>query len=170
MASVLAIVSKAVFEKAMKSAKVGDVYATDRYVTKGKAFETLVDGGAMFLVTVRPGEQLWLVGILERPRYSGEAWVAANNTVPIADITPAIRGLAFESGQGLHAKSGALAMSLQTPRVLADADVTLLRGLLAPAGTVYASAVAATAKAQEAARYAATAAEKPQRFRFDNCR
>ena len=130
MSSVLAIISKAVFEKmAPKSVAVGDLVPTDRYTSKHKSFETLNDGGALFLVTVRPpDERLWLVAILESPRFSGDAWEATNAT-PIADVTAAIKKLKFSTGQGIQAKPGALGMSLQTPRLLTSDDEALLRGL-----------------------------------------
>lgn len=134
MPSVLAIVSKAVFDKDAKGggkiAGVGDVVPFEKYVSKNKALAPAgEEGGALFLVTVRPpNEDLWLVGILESPSYDGTEWQAAKNTVPITDIS-AIRGqIRFTSGTGISAKKGALGMSLQTPRVLADADIALLRG------------------------------------------
>jgi hypothetical protein len=131
--SVLAIISKAIFEKeAPKSVKVGDLIATDHYTSKHKTLELLAEGGSLFLVTVRPpNEELWLVAILETPTFKRDAWVAAANKVPIANITSAIKKLEFSTGQGIAAKPGALGMSLQTPRVLTDADEKLLRALAA---------------------------------------
>jgi len=57
-------------------------------------------------------------------------------------VTAAIRKLKFESGTGLQPKKGALGMSLQTPRALTAADVTLLRGFVKgkPAGKKVATA------------------------------
>ena len=132
MPSVLAIVSKALFDKMVaKDVQLGTVVTTDRYTSSHKAFEGLGDKDAIFLVTVRPpDEKLWLVGILEAPKRKQTAWVAAANTAPLCDVTSAIGKLAFESGAGLKAKKGALGMSLQTPRVLAPADVKLLRSLV----------------------------------------
>ncbi len=132
MPSVLAIVSKAVFERDAKTsgvlAGVGDVVPLDRYVSKNKGIAPVGEGGALFLVTVRPpDERLWLVTVLESPSFDGEMWKAAKNTVPIADITGIKDSIRFVTGTGISAKKGALGMSLQTPRVLADADVTLLR-------------------------------------------
>jgi hypothetical protein len=147
MASVLAIVSKAVFEKqARRDVDLGAVIGLDRYASSHKAFEAVADGGAIFMVTVRPpDEKLWLVGILENPKREGDTWVAAANAVPLVDITTAIAKLQFTTGAGLHAKKGALGMSLQTPRGLTDADVALLRGYVpgAPvsAGDAYKAAV-----------------------------
>ena len=132
MPSVLAIVSKALFEKMVaKDVQLGTIVTTDRYTSSHKAFDGLGDKDAIFLVTVRPpDEKLWLVGILEAPKRKQDAWVAAANTAPLADVTSAIPKLAFESGTGLKAKKGALGMSLQTPRILTPADVKLLRSLV----------------------------------------
>jgi hypothetical protein len=133
MPSVLAIVSKAVFEKEAKIggklAGVGTVVPFDKYATKNKALNPAGDpDGAIFLVTVRPpDEALWLVGILETPTFDGTQWNAGKNTVPIRDIGGIRDQIQFTSGTGISAKKGALGMSLQTPRVLADADVVLLR-------------------------------------------
>ncbi len=191
MASVLAIVSKAVFAKmAPKSVKVGDLVETDRYTSQNKAFESLADGGAIFLVTVRsPDEDLWLVGIIENPEHDGEAWVGEANGTRITDVTKAIPKLRFATGAGLKAKKGALGMSLQTPRVLTDEDDALLRSLeggaakkkgkgkaakgsSSPANDAYLAAVEATPKARAAAAAAAKlalASEGPG-LRIDNLR
>jgi len=133
MSSVLAIVSKALFEKMIPKAeaKLGAVVDTNQYMSNNKTFDGLKDGGAIFLVTVRPpDEKLWLVGVLESPKKKGDSWVAEANEAPLTDITAAIPKLQFASGAGLHAKKGALGMSLQTPRALTDDDVSLLRGIV----------------------------------------
>lgn len=133
MPSVLAIVSKAIFERDARGAAVGTVVPLDRYVSKNKGIAPVGDGGALFLVTVRPpDERLWLVAILESPAFDGENWKAVQNTVPIRDITALTSQIKFTSGTGISAKKGALGMSLQTPRVLTDADVALLRGGASP--------------------------------------
>ena len=68
MACVLAIVSKALFEKMGDDTKVCAIVDIDRYVSSNKTFDGLEDGDAIFLVTVRPpDEKLWLVGILDTP-------------------------------------------------------------------------------------------------------
>jgi hypothetical protein len=133
MPSVLAIVSKAVFERDAKSdgkmAGVGDLVPFDRYVSKNKGITPVAEGGALFLVTVRPpDEALWLVAVLESPTFDGEMWSSPKNSVPITDISAIKEQIRFVTGTGISAKKGALGMSLQTPRVLADADVALLRG------------------------------------------
>ncbi len=135
MASVLAIVSKALFEKMVpKDVKLGTVVDIDRYVSSNKTFDGLAKGGAIFMVTVRPpDEKLWLVAVLEKPKKKGDAWVAASNATPLTDVTASIKKLAFESGAGLKAKKGALGMSLQTPRALTKEDEALLRGLVGSA-------------------------------------
>ena len=131
MASVLAIVSKAVFDplaKAAGGAQPGTTLAIDRYSSTHKSLSTLADGGALFLVTVRPpDEQLWLVAILASPALAKDGWHADVNTTPIANITALVSKLKFSTGNGITAKPGALAMSLQTPRTLTDEDVQLLR-------------------------------------------
>lgn len=132
MASVMAIVSKALFEKMVpKGVQPGAVVDIDRYKSAHKAFAGLSEGDAIFLVTVRPpDEALWLIGVLESPERTGDDWIARANGTPIVDVCAAIPKLVFESGAGLVAKKGALGMSLQTPRVLAEGDVALLRGLV----------------------------------------
>src|SRR5262249_37605943 len=86
------------------------------------------EGGALFLVTVRPeGERLWLVAVLDSPRFTGEAYVSSHNTMPITDITALVPQLRFERGKSIQAKPGTLGMSLQTPRTLTDSDIALLR-------------------------------------------
>jgi hypothetical protein len=129
MASVLAIISRAIFDKAAgKLAAVGDVVPLDRYTSKNKGLTPVAGGGALFLVTVRPpDEALWLVTVLESPTFDGENWIAATNTMPIRDISGLKDQVKFVSGTGISAKKGALGMSLQTPRVLTDEDVGLLR-------------------------------------------
>src|SRR5215212_2784547 len=112
MSNVLAIVSKAVFEKIVpKTVSAGDVVPIDRYTSSHAAFEK-VAGDAIFLVTVRPpGETLWLVAILEAPKRKRDAWVGAINKTPIRDVTKAIKKLKLATGTGITAKKGALGMS-----------------------------------------------------------
>ena len=131
MPDVLAIVSKAIFERDArvggKVAGVGDVVPMDRYVSKNKGLSPVAEGGALFLVTVRPpDESLWLVAILEAPKFDGEQWVSAPNTAAIADIGALKSQITFANGSGISAKKGALGMSLQTPRALTEADVAML--------------------------------------------
>jgi len=120
MADVLAIMSKAVFDGDYKrrSAKVGEVLPLDRYASSHKTLDALRDGGRLFLVTVRPPEDLWLVAVLEKPKREKGAWIAKKNTMPIRSVD------AFQAKLG--AKKGRLGMSLQTPRTLTPADVELL--------------------------------------------
>lgn len=74
MADVIAVVSKAIFEKAARehALDVGMTWPTASYVSQNKALGPLADGGRLFLVTVRVGfyeelaeiaEQLKSVGI-----------------------------------------------------------------------------------------------------------
>jgi tetratricopeptide (TPR) repeat protein len=128
MASVLAIISKAQFEKEHAGARVGQVLPIDRYRSTHASLEPLQDGGALFLVTVRPPhEALWLVAILETPKRHADGWRAQANTHPITDVSTITGELRFSTGAGIKAKKGALGMSLQTPRRLTDGDVRALR-------------------------------------------
>ncbi|MGZ3455711.1 MAG: hypothetical protein ACXVEF_39265 [Polyangiales bacterium] len=132
MASVMAIISKAEFDKfAGGTARDhgGVCYALDRYVSSHKALETLREGGSLFLVTVRPpNDKLLLVAILEKPKHDGTAWVSAKKNAITSIPIGSVKGrLKFDTGKGIDAKPGALGMSLQTPRRLTDDDVRLLR-------------------------------------------
>jgi len=127
MPDMLAIISKAVFEKEAAGRKVGEVLPLDRYRSASRHLEPLKSGGRLFLVTVRPPtESLWLVAVLEGLKFDGEEWAARPNRTPITDITALIPKLRFESGKGITAAKGALGMSLQTPRLLTSDDVRLL--------------------------------------------
>ena len=142
MPNALALVRRADFERdAMvdgRLARVGDVVPLRRYA--GSGFTPLGAWRALFLVTVRPpDERLWLVAVLESPTFDGEAWVAARgNVVPVTDLSGVMRAIDFATGPGLGGGPGAFETSLQTARVLTDADVALLRaaarGAGAPAG------------------------------------
>ncbi|MBI5514911.1 MAG: SUMF1/EgtB/PvdO family nonheme iron enzyme [Deltaproteobacteria bacterium] len=138
----LAIISKAIFEKMVSGTpKPGLVVDTDRYNSNTPRLSNLA-GGDLFLVTVRPpDEALWLVAILQGPKSSGSAWVATKNVIPITDVSALKGKLKFDTGAGIQAKPGALGMSLQTPRILTDGDVALLRGA-AGAGAASAPVVA----------------------------
>ncbi|WNG46007.1 hypothetical protein F0U60_19235 [Archangium minus] len=127
MPDMLAIISKAVFEKEAAGRAPGDVLPIAQYRSASKALEPLRAGGRLFLVTVRPpAEALWLVAVLEGLRFEDNVWQAQPNQVPITDITALIPRIRFESGKGIHAAKGALGMSLQTPRALAPGDVALM--------------------------------------------
>lgn len=139
MSDVMAIVSKAVFEKAAgKAPSLGTALGMDRYVSANKGLAPLEGGGKLYLVTVRPpDEALWLVAVLDNPQFSGSEWVATACTTPMLDISSLKASLVFENGKGLPTTKGTLGMSLQTPRVLTAQDVALLAGALggAPAPT-----------------------------------
>ncbi|WP_224248702.1 hypothetical protein [Hyalangium gracile] len=127
MPDMLAIISKAVFEKEATGRKPGDVLPLDRYRSASRNLDPLKSGGRLFLVTVRPPkEALWLVAVLEGLKFQEDEWRANANRVPITDITALIPRIRFESGKGISAAKGALGMSLQTPRALSAEDVTLL--------------------------------------------
>jgi uncharacterized protein (TIGR02996 family) len=132
MPDLMAIVSKAVFEKAAgKAPKVGAKLAMDRYVSANKNLESLSAGGKLYLVTVRPpDEALWLVAVLDQPHFDGKQWIAAPCDTPIVDISSLRTHIKFESGKGMSMAPGTLGMSLQTPRALTTEDVALLAGAL----------------------------------------
>ncbi|MEM9190417.1 MAG: SUMF1/EgtB/PvdO family nonheme iron enzyme, partial [Myxococcota bacterium] len=135
MASVLAVFSKKLFEERARLdgavASLGDVFPFSVYTSKHKGLQVLADGGALFAVAVRPPkERLWLVGVLENPTLNADGWTAAPNIVPIVDITHLRPTLRFANGKGMSQVEGRLAMSLQTPRVLSDDDVALLRAAI----------------------------------------
>jgi uncharacterized protein (TIGR02996 family) len=136
MADMMAIVSKAVFEKAAgKSPAVGTKLAMDRYISANKNLERLAEGGKLYLVTVRPpDEALWLVAVLDRPKFDGKQWKAKACETPIVDITHLRGELVFESGKGITAAKGALGMSLQTPRAVTAEDAALLDAAAAGGG------------------------------------
>ena len=127
MPDLLAIVSKAIFERDARGKALGDVWAVDRYISTNKALAPLEAGGRIFLVTVRPpNEQLWLAGVLDQPRFDGAAWIARPNATPITNITALRKTIVFESGKGMLQDRGTLGMSLQMPRVLVASDVAQL--------------------------------------------
>lgn len=135
MSDVLAIISKAVFEKAAgKAPTLGTRLGLDRYVSANKGLAPLAGGGRLFLVTVRPpDEALWLVAVLDGPTFTGAEWTATACGTPLTDISALKSQLVFESGKGLPTTAGTLGMSLQTPRVLTASDVALLLASLAGA-------------------------------------
>ncbi len=145
MASVLALISKAIFEQTARGLGVGDIHPLASYDSDPKPFEALANGGRLYVVTARPGDQLWLVAVLDAPKRSRGTWTAATNTTPITDLTSLVTKLKFESGHGIHAKRGQLGMSLQTPRALTDADTALIDKRLPRPGKVKADAKAAKA-------------------------
>ncbi len=119
MPDVLAIVSKAVFEKEAAGLGPGQVWPIDRYRSENKNLAKLASGGRLLLVTVRPPkEALWLVAALENPVLTGKEWIAQPNRLPITDVTALRKRIRFASGKGIQAAAGALGMSLQTPRAL----------------------------------------------------
>ncbi|HET9993655.1 MAG TPA: serine/threonine-protein kinase [Kofleriaceae bacterium] len=134
MPDLLAIVSKAIFERDAPDLVPGDVWPVDRYTSSNKALQALAAGGRIFLVTVRPpDERLWLIGRIDAPVFDGTAWVGTPNTLPATDIT-ALRGsIKFESGKGIMQERGTLGMSLQMPRALARADVEQILATVAAA-------------------------------------
>ena len=148
MTDVMAIMSKAIFEKtAGKAPRLGTQLGVDRYVSANKGLQPLTGGGRLFVVTVRPpDEALWLVAVLDQPRFTGAEWVAAACATPLTDITPLKARLVFDSGKGLPTTPGTLGMSLQTPRVLTAADRELLVDALAGAPSAGATPSAAVAK------------------------
>lgn len=133
MASVLAIVSKAVFERDGAGAELGQTLPLERYLSANKGLTPLAEGGSLFMVTVRPpDERLWLVAVLRDPTFVDDHWEAAANSAPLTDITELLPQIQLANGKGIKPKPGRMGMSLQTPRVLSEADVALLLGACAP--------------------------------------
>jgi len=137
MGDVFAIVSKAVFEKEA-DVSVGDVWPVAAYTGSNKVFEnTLADGGRIFMVTVRPpDEQLWLVAVLESPKFDAKkkAWVAKPNVVAVTDLTSLRPTIKFASGKGMSQDEGTLGMSLQTPRALGEGDADAIFAVIGGGG------------------------------------
>jgi hypothetical protein len=145
VANILAIVSKAAFEQDFDLG-VGDLYETSEYLSKNKALDSVAEGGSLFLVTARPGDSLWLVGILESPIFVGDRWTASANAVKIVDITDRMDRLVFTTGKGIDFKPGNLGFALQSPRKLTDDDVALLREAAGQSGAAKPTAKPAAAK------------------------
>jgi len=135
MASVLALISKSVYEQLSRLSRtgyggylLGDVVPLDRYTSKHAVFDKLGVGDSIFLVTVRP-KGLLLVAILDDVKPRKEALVGAVNRTPLVLINKQLRQLRLADGKGITVPLEKLGMSLQTPRILAAEDVALLRGL-----------------------------------------
>lgn len=127
MPDMLAIVSKAVFDKDAGGAKLGQIVPLAGYASASKHLQKLDAHSRLFLVTVRPPkETLWLVAVLEGLVFDGQRWNSRVNTTRLTDISTIKDQLKFDSGKGIVAKPGALGMSLQTPRVLTREDAKLL--------------------------------------------
>jgi|GEM_PF-1306683 len=133
MASVLALLSKAFFEKKLldgQTPALDDVVPVDTYFSKHKALQSLADGGDLYLVTVRPpDESLWLVATIRSPSFVDDAWSGTGNDRAVVDATTLRDQLKFSNGKGPSMEAGKLGMSLQTPRTLTADDVALLEGL-----------------------------------------
>ncbi|MCX5746532.1 MAG: DUF3553 domain-containing protein [Proteobacteria bacterium] len=84
-------------------------------------------------MTVRPGEELWLVGVLVDPKFDGQEWMAAPSDLPIVDITHLRDKLRFATGKGI-AGGVSLGAALQTPRAISELDRKLLDDSIARAG------------------------------------
>ncbi len=132
--SVLSIVAKSEFEKALGASMLGQVWARSTYHSSNPGLESLRQGGDLYLVTVRPGDQLWLVAVLRSPKKGATGWTARPNAVPLRDVTPVLAKLQFTSGKGLVFGPGKLGMSLQTPRQLTDDDVSRIEALITSTG------------------------------------
>ncbi|MEO8701289.1 MAG: serine/threonine-protein kinase [Kofleriaceae bacterium] len=137
MPDILAIISKAIFERDARLdgelIGTGDIWPVDRYNSTQKAFQPLEGGGRIFLVTVRPpNEQLWFVGVVDEPAFDGSAWISETpNTLPVTDISALRKSITFESGKGMSQDRGTLGMSLQAPRALAPGDTDQILGAIA---------------------------------------
>jgi hypothetical protein len=131
--NLLAIVSKATYETLAKRdgsvAEPGEVWPIDRYASANPKLRPLAFGGSLYLVTVRAGDLLWLVGVLHSLTFSGLVWMSKPNKTPVTDITRLVPKLRFSTGRGLVFDRGRLGQALQTPRRLNNEDMALLEGL-----------------------------------------
>ncbi len=136
MPDIIAIISKPIFEVQAavdgKLRSLGSVLPLDRYNSKNKGLLPLTQGGRLVLVTVRPpNERLWLVAILENLSQDATGFVAkAPNQTKLTDISALRKTIKLASGKGVSQEKGALAMSLQTPRALAEEDITAISNVL----------------------------------------
>lgn len=162
MASVLALISKAVYEQLQRERReyggyaLGDVVPVDRYTSKHAAFDQLASGDSIVLVTVRP-KGLLLLAILDRTKRAGEALIGATNRTPLVFIDKQLRRLRLADGKGITAPLEKLGMSLQTPRILAAEDVALLRGVTPPKAKRVANSAVVEMKVPDKPRAAASA-------------
>ena len=124
MSAVLAIVSKAEFKELRTSdglpPRLGVKLDIDRYHSQHPALDALAGGGALFLVTVLPGDVLWLVAMLGAVKRHKGSWKSQGTMMPVVDLTPVCEHLGIPRGDGK------LAMRLQTPRVLDDRQWAIL--------------------------------------------
>lgn len=128
MASMLAIVNQKWLESELKHHKFkgqpGEVFPWSSYESNNEHLAKL-NGGSLFLVTVRPTAVLLLVAIYEETEMTqGGIEALEENTTPIVDITHLHKRFKFKTGTGLSAVTG---YALQTPRVLTEEDERLLR-------------------------------------------
>jgi Tetratricopeptide repeat len=134
MSSVLAILGAEIFRKARdangRPLALGSVYPTTTYASTNRAIASKLDAD-LYLVTVHEG-RLWIAAVLRGPRSGAKGWAAKPNVVRVVDIQHLVPRLRFDSGAGINAKQ--MAMSLQTPRGLTDADIALLEGAIAGRG------------------------------------
>lgn len=125
MGSVLAIISKAAFGKLRTREggvpAIGTILDTNRYDSAHPTLESLKAGGALFLVTVRPSDTLWLAAAFGAPSRHNGGWRCQANLCPVVDVTRLCNELGLERGDGK------LALRLQTPRVLDQRAEAILR-------------------------------------------
>ncbi len=118
------MVSEAEFKKLRTSdglpPRLGVKLDIDRYHSQHPVLEALAGGGALFLVTVLPGDVLWLVAMLGAVRRFKGSWKSQGTMTPVVDLTPVCGHLGITRGDGK------LAMRLKTPRVLDDRQWAIL--------------------------------------------
>lgn len=124
----MAIIKRTVFERHCSGLQLGDLLPWEGWDGQHAALDALRAGSRLFLVTVRPpDERLWLVCVYPGVQRVGREWRSVvKNSTPIVDITHLRPRLEFQSGKGLSQEKGKLGNSLQTPRILTAADVSLL--------------------------------------------
>lgn len=128
----LAIVNKDIFKDEIEEPEYGPgdtLGYWHNYVSDHPRLEELEIGSRLFLVCVPPQtKQLWLVAVYESIKRSERGYPQSTtyNRTPITDITHLRDKLRFDNGIGIKWRSGVMAQSLQTPRILTAADVRLL--------------------------------------------
>ncbi|MCA9678703.1 MAG: hypothetical protein KC464_26985 [Myxococcales bacterium] len=113
----------------------GEVLPVSKWTASNKELERLKRGGSLWIVTVRPGNRLWLVGYYPSPKLevhkTGDRYHLKSepNEVAMCDITDSIGDLEFENRKRIDPRPGVMAQSAQTPGVLLPESAELLRRL-----------------------------------------
>jgi HNH endonuclease len=108
-----------------KKGQTGEVIPGSSYKSTDEQLAKL-NGGALFLVSVRPGSRLWLVFLFETTNQTTTGITSVSpSEIPITDITHLKKQLKFDSGKGFSSGIGG---ALREARLLTKEDERLLRG------------------------------------------